>query len=116
MATYTKSLLSGSTSGRGIKVAATATPGTTIHTAVAGAAAWDEIWLYAFNSNGAAETLTIQWGGTTNPDDYITVTVPALCGLVLVIAGLLLNGGLVVKAFANDANVVTIHGYVNKIT
>ncbi len=36
MATYSKVLLSGSTNGKQIKVAATATPGTTIHTAVTG--------------------------------------------------------------------------------
>jgi hypothetical protein len=27
----------------------------------------------------------------------------------------MLNGGLVVKAFAATANVVTVHGYVNQI-
>ena len=46
MATYTKRLLSGSTNGRPIKVAATATPGTTIHTAVTGTTDFDEVWIY----------------------------------------------------------------------
>ena len=45
MATYSKQKLSDSTNGRNIKVAATATAGTAIHTAVAGASDLDEIWL-----------------------------------------------------------------------
>ena len=43
--TITKTLLSGSTNGRQIKVAATATPGTTIHTATNTAGQMDEVWL-----------------------------------------------------------------------
>ena len=115
MATYTKALLSGSTNGRGIKVVQTATAGTTIHTAVAGTSAWDEIWLYAMNIDTTARKLTIEWG---NPavDDNIELTIPAESGLVLVAPGLLLQNSLVVKAFAAAANVVIIHGYVNAIT
>jgi len=115
MATYTKALLSGSTNGRGIKVVQTATAGTTIHTAVAGTSAWDEIWLYAMNIDTTARKLTIEWG---NPavDDNIELTIPAESGLVLVAPGLLLQNSLVVTAFAAAANVVIIHGYVNAIT
>lgn len=43
-----KTKLSGATNGKQIKVVATATPGTTIHTAVAGTATWDEVWICAF--------------------------------------------------------------------
>ena len=51
MATYSKQLLSGGTNGKNIKVAATATAGTTIHTANAGTTDIDEIWLYACNTD-----------------------------------------------------------------
>jgi hypothetical protein len=51
MATFSKELLSGSTNGKAIKVAETATAGTTIHTAVSGTASFDEVWLYAHNSS-----------------------------------------------------------------
>src|SRR5512139_1683053 len=76
MATAVKRKLSGSTDGRGIKVVATASAGTTIHTAVAGTTAgtFDEIWLYAYNSDSVARLLTIEFGGTTAPDDNIKVT------------------------------------------
>jgi len=33
-----------------------------------------------------------------------------------VVPGLLLNGGLTIKAWAASANVVNINGYVNRIT
>jgi hypothetical protein len=115
MATYTKNLLSGSTNGKGIKVVATATAGTTIHTAVAGTDDFDEIWIYAVNSDSTARKLTIEWGEATAPDGNIEVTIPAESGLVLVAPGLLLQNTLVVKAFAASANVVILHGYVNRI-
>jgi hypothetical protein len=119
MATYSKLVLSGSTDGRPIKVAATATPGTTIHTASSTATHYDEIWLYAHNTDSAARKLTIEWGGTSSPDDIIELIVGAESGLLLIVPGLVLKGNgtpLVVKAFAASANVVTIHGYVNRIS
>lgn len=118
MATAKKRKLSGSTDGRLIKVAATSTPGTTIHTAVAGTTAgtYDEIWLYAMNSNSANVLLTIEFGGTTDPDDLIQVYVPFDSGLYLIIPGLILQNGTVVKAFAATTNVIVIGGFVNTIT
>ena len=116
MATYSKVLLSGSTQGKAIKVVQTATAGTTIHTAVAGTSDLDEIWLWAVNADTSARKLTLEWGEATAPDGNIEVTIPAESGLVLVTPGLLLQNGLVVKAFAASANVVLIHGYVNRIT
>lgn len=119
MSTAVKRKLSGSTDGRGVKVVATATPGTTIHTAVAGTTAgtYDEIWLYAFNSDSTDRALTIEFGGTTVPDDNITVTIPTLGGLILVAPGLILQNADVVKAFcAAAANKIVIFGFVNAIT
>lgn len=118
MATFTKQILSGSTDGRAIKVAATATAGTTIHTGSTTAATIDEVWLYAQNTDTTARKLTIEWGGTTAPDDLIELTIGPEQGLVLVAPGLLIKGNataLIVRAFAATANVITIHGYVNRI-
>lgn len=115
MATFSKLLLSGSTNGRQIAVAATATPGTLIHTAVSGTSSIDEIWLYAVNSSASAVKLTIEYGGTTANTDHIESTIPAESGLVLVCPGLVLNNALVVRAFAGTTNVINISGYVNRI-
>lgn len=116
MATLAPVLLSGSTSGRQIKVAATATPGTVIHTAIAGTTSFDENWLYAVNTSAATVTLTLELGGVTAPDDQVIVQIPPSIGAVNVLAGIRLNGGVIVRAFASVANVVDIHGNVNRYT
>jgi len=114
MATFTKLKLSGSTDGKGIKVVQTSTAGTTIHTAHA--TDLDEIWIYAVNSQAAAVKLTLEWGQADAPDGNIEVTIPGESGLFLVAPGLLLTNSLVVKAFAATANVIILHGFVNRIT
>ena len=118
MATVVKRKLSSSTDGKAIKIAATATAGTAIHTAVAGTTAgtYDEIWLWAFNAHTANVKLTIEFGGADAPDQNIIITIPALAGLVPVVPGLILQNGATVKAFASSANVITIIGFVNSIT
>lgn len=119
MATYSKKILSGSTDGRGIKVAASATPGTTIHTGASATATLQEVWLWASNPGTTSYTLTVEWGGTSDPDDRIILSVPADQGLTLVSPGLVLKGNgtpLVIKAFANTANQVTLFGYVNEVS
>lgn len=115
MATFSKRFLSGSTNGRGIKVAATATPGTLIHTAVAGMTNMDEVWLYCYNSHNATVYLTIEFGGTTAPDDNISAGIPAKQGLFKAIPGFPINNGLDIRAFCDVANVLVITGFVNRI-
>lgn len=118
MPTFSKKILSGSTDGRAIKVVATATPGTTIHTGSTNTDILQEVWLYAQNTDTTARKLTIEWGGTSSPDDLIEVTIGPEMGLTLVAPGLLIKGAatsLIVRAFAATANVITIHGYVNEI-
>lgn len=116
MATFSKQKLSGSTNGKQIKVVQTATPGDTIHTAIAGETDWDEVYLYAMNSDTVNRKLTIEWGGVAVPDDLIEVTVAAESGLMLIVPGLILQNSLVIKAFANAANVILIGGFVNRVT
>ena len=74
--------LSASTDGQGIKVAASSSPGTIIHTAAAGTDTLDEVWIWAMNTGVSNHKLTLQWGGTTDPDDLIEVTVTAEAGLL----------------------------------
>lgn len=117
MATFAPVLLSGSTDGDPIKVAATGTPGTTIHTAVSGTTSWDEVYLWVTNTDSSARTLTIEWGGTTDPDHLImkAVSIPANAHFQIV-GGIRLNNGGVIKAFASSANVLLITGNVNRIS
>jgi hypothetical protein len=118
MATFSKNILSESVNGKAIKIAATGTPGTLIHTGPSSASIFHEVWIYATNTDTLGRKLTVQWGGTTSPDDSIELTIPPESGLVLVTPGFLIKGNttpLTVRAFAAWTNVLTIHGYVNVI-
>jgi hypothetical protein len=118
MATAVKRKLSESSDGKAIKIVATLTAGTAIHTAVAGITegTFDEIWLWAFNSHTADVVLTIEFGGAGAPDQNIVVTIPFKAGLVPVVPGFILQNEATVKAFAAIANVLTLSGFVNRIT
>ena len=107
--------LSGSTHGRGIKVAATTSTGTTIHTATSSTSDCDVVTLYAYNSSASAVTLTVQWGGTSTPDDDIKLSIPSLSGLTLVVPDMVLRNSLLLEAYASTTNVITIHGFVNRV-
>lgn len=109
-------IASGSTNGRLIKVAATATAGTLLHTAVSGTSDMDEITIEAVNTDTTDRKLTIEFGGVAAPDDLIEVTIPAESGLVMVVNGARLQNGLVVRAFAATANVINCLVTVNRIT
>jgi len=117
MATFTKAHLSGAADGLAVKVAATSSTGTTIHTAVSGTTAgtFDEIWIWATNTSTSPVKLTIEWGTTTAADGNIEVTVPAEQGLMQVIPGLILHNSKVVTAFAATGDVICLHGFVNSI-
>ncbi len=122
MATFEKVLLSGSTQGKAIKVAATTSgsAGTTIHATGTSSSIIDEVWLYAYNSSSSAVVLTIQWGGVTAVDNETKLSIPATSGLTLVIPGLILTGtgsaANTIAAYAGTTNVVTVSGYVNRIS
>lgn len=113
---YKKRRFSASSDGRGVKVAATASPGTLIHTALVNQAAteWDEVFIKAINTSGSPVKLTIEWGGTTAPDDLIEVTIPAESGLIEVVPGHVLQNGREVRAFAATADVLVLHGFINR--
>lgn len=118
MATFSRRLLSGSTNGRVIPVAATATPGTLLHTAVAGTSDIDEVYLWVSNVTGSAATLTVEWGGVTDPGDHLVkaYSIAANSLPVLIADGLQLQNGLVIRAFSGTASALNVSGYVNRVT
>ena len=85
----------------------------TLHTAHA--TALDLVWLFAHNSDTVDRLLTIEWGGTTSPDDLFKVNIPA-GERVGVCSGDMLTGGLAIKAFGAAANVLHVSGYVERLT
>lgn len=112
---FTKLMLSNSVQGRNILVVATGTPGTLIHAAVAGTSSFDEIYIYAYNSSASAVELTLEWGGTTSPNDHTKLIINPLSGRVMMMDGKLLHNSLVVRAFADTTNVICVDGFVNRI-
>lgn len=120
MATFSKQKLSGAgTANRGILVTQSATPGTTIHATGTSSTILDEVWLYAMNTSTSSVKLTLEMGGT-GAADQIEYTVAAESGLFLIVPGLILAGtgsaATTIAAFAGTGSVITIFGFVNRIT
>mgnify|MGYP003645981500 CR=1 FL=1 len=113
MATISKQLLSGSTQGTGIKIVQTSTAGDTVHTAIAGTTDIDEIWIWACNTNTSTVVLTLEMG-SADVDDNIKVAINPN-ETVLVVPGLPMHNGLIIKGFASVANKVNVFGYVNRM-
>lgn len=115
--TYSVIVPSGSTNGQPIQINATTSgAATTLHTAVTGTSSFDEQYWWLANISNGAITATVLLGGTTT-SNAIPVTVPALAGKYLVVAGVRLNNALVTAAYVSSGNqgFVTAIGNVNRI-
>lgn len=111
----TKNVLSASAFGKQILVTATVSASATpIHTAVAGTASLDEIWLYASNATSASVTCSILWGGTSEPTDVVKTLINPYSGRVLIADGKLLQNGLVVSAYSTLSSSLVIDGFINR--
>lgn len=113
--TIVPGFLSESANGRQIKVVATASSGTLMHTSVAGTAKMDLVTIEAVNTHTGDVVLTIQWGGTTDPDDAVEIILPSQEGVRLIVDERRINNGLAIRAFASVADVVLIYGEVDTI-
>lgn len=112
MAVPIESELGGSTDGLPIPVAATATPGTTLHTA--GSLGYEKVWLWAANVTTSVAHLTIEWGGVTDPDDHLVkgYSIPANSPPIPIAVGLIIQNLKVIRAFCDVASAINISGYV----
>src|SRR3972149_3684489 len=110
-------ILSGSTSGRPIPVAAVATQGTTIHTAVAGTTSFDCVYAFASNVTANPATLTVEWGGVTDPGDHLVkgYVIAANSGPIPIALGQRMQGAVAVKAFSGTASAINITGWVDRV-
>jgi hypothetical protein len=113
---YSKQILSASANGKPILPSTASTPGTLIHKSITETTSFDEIWIYAQCLDTIPRKLTIEWGQTLSTESQIILTPDAQAGLVLVVPGILLNGGLEVRAFTASPGSVSLFGYVNRIS
>ena len=120
MATYSKQLLSASSQGQPITVAATSSTGTTIHATGTSSSVIYEVWLYANNTSTSPVLLTVQFGGTGSVQHAKPITLSPQSGDVLIVAGLPITGtgsaATPIYAYAATGSVITISGYVNRIS
>ena len=113
--------LSASTDGKAIKIGATSSPGTLLHTATSSSTPgaggiWDEIWLWAYCANAQDMILSIEFGGATSPDNRIVEVHMPKAGVYPIVSGLILQNSTTVKAFSAGTNAFMISGFVNRIT
>ncbi len=94
-----------------IAISEVETPGELIYTT--STSFKDELWMYAYNSGVPDRQLTLQFGDTTTTNE-ITITIPGLTFLKPVLPGMILGNGLELRAFADEADAVTITGNVNQ--
>jgi len=108
--------LSASTDGLPVKVVATATTGTTIHTAVSGtqAGTFDLVTLFAVNTHTADVVLTVEFGGTA-AENNIKMTIPYQSGMFMICDQMPLQNAKVITAFAATANVIMLYGWVTPV-
>ena len=120
MPNYTAMTLSAATSGGIIKITATATPGTTIHTATSSdmPEGCDEVYLWAGSTSTSALNATLHITAlATEQDRSINFRVPAAYnGPILVLPGYRVCDGVVLTATASAADRINLWGNVNRIS
>lgn len=109
--------LSGSTNGLGVKVTGiSAAADVTVHTAHATSLDFVTLWAVNQDADGETRTLTIAFGGETDPDNLISVPIPAKVGPVMIADRLPITGSLVIGAWADEANDVMVYGHVVRVS
>lgn len=117
--THDITALTGSVQGKPIKVASTGpagTAGTLLHQVPSGEKHRIELW--AWSAATTVVTLTLQIGGTTAPDNELSVTIPPKGSEpTLILPYWQLDGGaagLPVYGYAGTANMILVAGHANK--
>lgn len=72
------------------------------------------VTIVANNTHSASVLLTIEFGGTTDPDDHIEVNIGSQRGLQVICDRMPINNGLTIAAFASVADVVVCFGEIIK--
>jgi hypothetical protein len=117
MATFSRSILSGSTNGLSIRVlGATTSGGVLVHSAYTDTGGSDEVWLYGYQyGTTSGQTVTVRFGGATLGDEIRVAMTPGSAGVIPVIPGLPINNSLEVRAFCTTSNEISLYGWVNRV-
>ena len=116
---YTAMTLSAATNGAPIRVVATATTGTTIHTATSSdmPEGCDEVYLWAGNITASPVNGSLYFSSDGTGNKQINFRVPAAFnGPVAVLAGHRVCDGVVISATASVAEAILLWGNVNRMS
>lgn len=111
--------LSGQTNGKNILITATTNGGAqTIHTVSSSTATLEFLTIEACNvaASHATNGLYLLMGGTSEPNDLIHIDLNHGDGAVVVQDKRLMQNGVIVKAYADNANGIVIYGYYQRYT
>ena len=88
----------------------------TVHTAGPGIYNWDDIWIWAANTDTVSRTISLYFGAHSSVGDMAigSYDLPPGGMPVLICPGLFLQNSGVVEAFASIANKINLTGYVNR--
>lgn len=88
----------------------------TVHTAGPGIYNWDDIWIWAANTDTISRTISLYFGAHSSVGDMAigSYDLPPGGMPVLICPGLFLQNSGVVEAFASIANKINLTGYVNR--
>lgn len=88
----------------------------TVHTAGPGIYNWDDIWIWAANTDTISRTISLYFGAHSSVGDQVVgnYDLPPGGAPVLICPGLILQNSGVVEAYASIANKINLTGYVNR--
>lgn len=88
----------------------------TVHTAVSGVYNWDDVWIWAANTDTVSRTISLYFGAHSSLGDQVVgnYDLPPGGAPVLICPGLFLQNSGVVEAYASIANKINLTGYVNR--
>lgn len=111
---YSINFLSASLSGEPIPLMATGSPGTIIHTSIAGSAQMDEIFLYANNTGNQFYPLVLQVACTSG-SHAMTMMMATQDSPQLVLQGWPVNQSATVRGYSpSGSGLMIIGGYVQR--
>lgn len=101
--------------GKLVQIAATATPGTSLYTAVSSTDdEWDVVFVAASNNDTADHLLTVEWTAAGSANE-VKVLLPGRSGMWTIIPALRIRNALTVKAYADAANQVNAYIDVDRL-